>query len=61
MGILEKLLGTNKPDSPTTKVRDPKCGMEIDPAKAVATLEKDGETYYFCSDTCKKSFIANES
>jgi YHS domain-containing protein len=33
----------------------------IDPAKAVAegnTLTRDGVTYYFCSDRCKKKFDA---
>ena len=37
------------------KVQDPVCGMEIDKSKAV-TLEKDGKTYYFCSDNCKNKF-----
>ena len=37
------------------KVKDPICGMEIDKSKAV-TLEKDGKTYYFCSENCKKKF-----
>jgi Cu(I)/Ag(I) efflux system membrane fusion protein len=41
------------------KVKDPACGMMIDAAKAVAkgnTLTRDGVTYYFCSDSCKKKF-----
>jgi membrane fusion protein, copper/silver efflux system len=43
------------------KVKDPACGMEIDRAKAVRegnTLTRDGVTYYFCSDRCKKKFRA---
>ncbi|PYT77411.1 MAG: YHS domain-containing protein [Acidobacteria bacterium] len=33
--------------------------MMIDPAKAVAagnTLHRDGATYYFCSERCKRNF-----
>jgi len=43
------------------KVKDAACGMMIDQAKAVAegnTLTRDGVTYYFCSDRCKKKFAA---
>jgi YHS domain-containing protein len=43
------------------KVKDAACGMMIDAAKAVAegnTLDRDGITYYFCSDRCKKKFVA---
>lgn len=41
------------------QVKDPACGMSIDPAKAVKeghTLTRDGVTYYFCSDKCKRNF-----
>jgi Cu(I)/Ag(I) efflux system membrane fusion protein len=40
-------------------VKDAACGMAIDPAKAVAeghTISRDGVTYYFCSDRCKRKF-----
>ena len=43
------------------KVKDTACGMIIDAAKAVAegnTVTRDGVTYYFCSDRCKKKFGA---
>jgi RND family efflux transporter MFP subunit len=43
------------------KVKDPACGMMIDRAKAVRegnTLARDGVTYYFCSERCKKNFSA---
>ena len=39
--------------------RDVVCGMQVDPAKAAATSEHDGRTYYFCSKTCKTKFDAN--
>jgi YHS domain-containing protein len=37
-------------------VKDPVCGMDIDPATAAGTSEYKGQTYYFCSPGCKKSF-----
>ena len=38
------------------QVKDPVCGMEIDPNTAAGTSEYKGQTYYFCSPGCKKSF-----
>lgn len=40
-------------------VRDPVCGMEIDPGTAFATREHMGQIFYFCSDNCVKQFDAN--
>jgi membrane fusion protein, copper/silver efflux system len=43
------------------KVKDAACGMMIDKAQAIAeghTVTRDGVTYYFCSDRCKKKFSA---
>ena len=40
-------------------VKDPVCGMEIDPKSAAGKTEFLGETYYFCSPGCKKSFEKN--
>ncbi|MEQ1771402.1 MAG: YHS domain-containing protein [Devosia sp.] len=39
------------------RVRDPVCGMMVDPATAVST-EHDGKTYHFCCDGCRDSFVA---
>ena len=36
--------------------RDPVCGMNVDPAKAAATLEHAGKTYYFCCKGCAEKF-----
>lgn len=43
----------------TETVHDPVCHMDIDPATAAGTSEYKGQTYYFCSLGCKKSFDAN--
>ncbi|HZJ17199.1 MAG TPA: heavy metal translocating P-type ATPase [Chthoniobacteraceae bacterium] len=40
-------------------VRDPVCGMEIDPAKAVGRSEHRGASYYFCSAQCQRTFDAD--
>jgi uncharacterized membrane protein YraQ (UPF0718 family)/YHS domain-containing protein len=37
-------------------VKDPVCGMTVDPATAVHRSVHQGETFYFCSAGCKKSF-----
>jgi YHS domain-containing protein len=37
-------------------LKDPVCGMEINPETAGGKTEYKGQTYYFCSLGCKKSF-----
>ncbi len=39
-------------------VKDPVCGMEIDPTKATGSSEYEGQTHYFCNLNCKESFDA---
>jgi Cu+-exporting ATPase len=39
--------------------KDPVCGMTVDPARAKATIEHAGNTYYFCSPGCKTKFSAD--
>ncbi len=36
---------------------DPVCGMQVEKANASATAERDGETFYFCSDRCRDRFM----
>jgi Cu+-exporting ATPase len=40
-------------------VRDPVCGMDIDPATAAASEKYEGMTYYFCSSGCHERFKAD--
>ena len=42
-----------------TKVKDPVCGMTVDPATAKHQTVHDGTTYYFCAAGCKTKFEAN--
>ena len=41
-----------------TRTIDPVCGMALDPAKAGAKLEHQGQTYYFCCQHCAARFRA---
>ena len=43
-------------NAPVPLVKDPVCGMEINPAEAAGKSEYQGQTYYFCSPGCKKAF-----
>jgi len=38
-----------------TRVIDPICSMEVDPATAIS-LTVDGETFYFCAPGCRERF-----
>lgn len=38
---------------------DPVCGMQVDEATATITSSYKGQTYYFCSPTCRTSFNGN--
>jgi Cu+-exporting ATPase len=39
--------------------KDPVCGMTVDPARAKATYEHAGKTYYFCCRGCQEKFSAD--
>jgi uncharacterized protein len=54
----QKQAGTNYgPKTVTGKtVKDPVCGMYMDP-KLALPLEAGRETYYFCSEDCKNKYI----
>jgi Cu+-exporting ATPase len=36
--------------------KDPVCGMMVEPDSAVASVDYNGKTYYFCSMGCKEEF-----
>lgn len=40
-------------------VKDPVCGMTVDPEKAAESIDYAGETYYFCSRGCAAKFREN--
>ncbi|OGO15508.1 MAG: hypothetical protein A2Z14_01655 [Chloroflexi bacterium RBG_16_48_8] len=38
---------------------DPVCGMAVERENAPASLEYQGETYYFCADGCQQEFASS--
>jgi Cu+-exporting ATPase len=53
------LAGQGDDMSSTTTAIDPVCGMTVDPATAEFRSFQKGETYYFCSASCKVNFDKN--
>ncbi len=41
------------------KVKDPVCGMMVDPATAKHRAEHAGSTFYFCNPRCREKFVAD--
>jgi len=42
-------------------VRDPTCGMEVDPeAEDTVRSEREGETLYFCSTGCRDAYLERD-
>lgn len=42
-----------------TELKDPVCGMKVNPQTAAASMEYKGNTYYFCSQACHEQFMKN--
>jgi YHS domain-containing protein len=38
------------------QVRDPVCGMSVDPSTAAARVTHGSKEYYFCSQQCRGAF-----
>lgn len=43
----------------TPLVKDPVCGMDLDPARSAYRSERDGQDHHFCSGHCKAKFEAS--
>jgi len=37
-------------------MKDPVCGMTVNPQHATVSIQYKGQTYYFCSQLCKTMF-----
>ena len=46
------------PENSSVMVKDPVCGMYMD-SRLTVSLEKRGEIVYFCSEECKKKYLAS--
>lgn len=42
--------------APGGGVKDPVCGMTVDPKNAAAAAVRGGTTHYFCSTSCRDKF-----
>ena len=47
--------------APDIRVKDPVCGMVVDPATTPHRADHSGQTYYFCSQECRGKFVADPS
>ncbi|WP_276316032.1 heavy metal translocating P-type ATPase [Vreelandella titanicae] len=45
-------------DHAETKVKDPVCGMDVDPHATHHRANHAGKTWYFCSEKCQDKFVA---
>jgi Cu+-exporting ATPase len=39
-------------------IKDPVCGMTVDPASAAGSTQHAGQNYWFCSTHCQQEFVA---
>ena len=44
---------------PAQGVKDPVCGMTVDPASSTHKAEHAGSTYHFCCAGCRAKFLAD--
>ncbi len=49
----------SKPPGDAQTVKDLVCGMDVDPATTAHHARHDGSDYPFCSDGCRRKFIAD--
>ena len=40
-------------------IKDPVCGMSVTPESTGIMATIEGQRYYFCAESCRKSFIEN--
>jgi Cu+-exporting ATPase len=50
---------TKEPEARQTNVRDPVCGMTVDPHAVQHRYQYSGRTYYFCSAGCLNKFAVH--
>ena len=57
-----RVIGRIDPGSSGKRVlKDPVCGMLVEPESAAGSYEHDGERYFFCNQTCLEKFKAEPS
>lgn len=48
--------GVGIADRGNGRMKDPVCGMDVDPAEAAGSYEHGGQTFFFCSPGCLEKF-----
>ncbi|WP_201860736.1 heavy metal translocating P-type ATPase [Microvirga soli] len=48
----------HEPTADAGKVKDPVCGMMVDPHQTTHRAQYEGKPYYFCSSGCQSKFMA---
>lgn len=43
-----------------SETKDPICGMNVDTTTSIHA-ERDGETFYFCSEHCREKFLSKSN
>ncbi len=43
----------------TKEIKDPVCGMIVDPGRTRLVAIYQGHSYWFCAEGCRKAFEAN--
>lgn len=46
-------------DGPKNTVKDPVCGMYMDPGLAIRVQRKEGDLF-FCSEECRRRYLAGK-
>ena len=58
-GASEDKTPAHKPGPSPKVLKDPVCGMTVDPSKAAASIEREGTLYHFCCKGCAEKFQAD--
>ncbi len=67
LSILAKIVAVRRAapaapaSAPAPLAVDPICGMTVAAVASTPSLERDGETFYFCSEGCKTEFEAQKA
>lgn len=54
----ESCCSAPKVDAPLAVVRDPVCGMTVNPAAGKPSAEHGGQSFLFCCEGCRSKFVA---
>ena len=50
-------MAVTMPNEASTIIRDPVCGMTVDPAAGKPFADRDGHRFHFCAMRCRERFL----